>query len=147
MHQIENKKSPTCYLLIQKISAFSKLVNTALYGVLRTKRYRKFQCPNCGRTYRECENVYYCGNCNYKLLRQENITKIKNPDLSKREYKIVGTIQDPTKPVVACPYCKSTNTSRISTTSKVVNIAIFGIFGTKRHKQWHCNSCGSDFLF
>lgn len=104
-----------------------------------------YQCPNCGRTYRESENVYYCGNCNYKLLRQENITQIKNPDLSKREYKIVGTIQDPTKPVVACPYCKSTSTSRISTISKVVNTAIFGIFGTKRHKQWHCNSCNSDF--
>lgn len=44
-----------------------------------------------------------------------------------------------------CPYCNSVNTSKISTTSKVVNTVIFGVFGTKRYKQWHCNKCGSDF--
>ena len=44
-----------------------------------------------------------------------------------------------------CPYCHSTNTSKISTTAKVVNIALFGIFGQKRKHQWHCNNCGSDF--
>lgn len=44
-----------------------------------------------------------------------------------------------------CPTCQSTNVVRISTTAKVVNTAMFGIFGTKRHKQWHCNNCGSDF--
>ncbi len=49
------------------------------------------------------------------------------------------------KPVVECPYCHSTNTKKISTTSKVLNTVVFGIFGTKRHKQWHCNNCNSDF--
>lgn len=49
------------------------------------------------------------------------------------------------KLTIYCPYCNSLNTSKISTTSKVVNVAVFGIFGTKRHKQWHCNECGSDF--
>lgn len=47
--------------------------------------------------------------------------------------------------IIECPYCKSANTTKISTTAKVVNTAIFGIFGTKRHKQWHCNTCNSDF--
>ena len=46
---------------------------------------------------------------------------------------------------VTCPYCSSTNTKKITATSKAVNTALFGIFGTKRHKQWHCNKCGSDF--
>lgn len=46
---------------------------------------------------------------------------------------------------VKCVYCNSTNVKKISTSSKVVNTAIFGIFGTKRHKQWHCNNCDSDF--
>lgn len=49
------------------------------------------------------------------------------------------------KPVVECPYCHGRNTKKISTTSKVVNTALFGIFGTKRHKQWHCNECNSEF--
>lgn len=51
----------------------------------------------------------------------------------------------PTKPVVECPYCHSTNTYKISGFEKVVNTGIFGIFGTKRHKQWSCKDCKSDF--
>lgn len=48
-------------------------------------------------------------------------------------------------PTIKCPYCSSTNTKKITTTSKVMNTAFWGILGTKRHKQWHCNSCRSDF--
>ena len=44
-----------------------------------------------------------------------------------------------------CPYCHSKNTKKITTTRKVVNTAVWGIFGTKRFKEWHCNNCGSDF--
>lgn len=46
---------------------------------------------------------------------------------------------------VECPYCHSKDTKKITATSKAVNTVVWGIFGTKRHKQWHCNQCGSDF--
>ena len=46
---------------------------------------------------------------------------------------------------IECPYCHSTNTKKITTTTKVVNTVAWGIFGTKRHKEWHCNKCKSDF--
>ena len=46
---------------------------------------------------------------------------------------------------VHCPYCNSTNVNKISGLSKAGSIAMFGIFSRKAHKQWHCNSCGSDF--
>ena len=49
------------------------------------------------------------------------------------------------KPTVSCPYCKSTNTTKITATSKAVSVAVWGIFSRKVHKQWHCNSCKSDF--
>lgn len=57
------------------------------------------------------------------------------------------TINKPneTNPTVECPYCHSNDTKKITNTSKVVNTAIFGIFGTKRYKQWHCNNCKTDF--
>lgn len=48
-------------------------------------------------------------------------------------------------PVITCPYCKSTNTKRITATAKAINIALFGIYGNKRKYQWHCNNCKSDF--
>lgn len=47
---------------------------------------------------------------------------------------------------VRCPYCNSTNVKKITTTSKAVHTAIFGIFSMGRNsKQWHCNDCKSDF--
>ena len=44
-----------------------------------------------------------------------------------------------------CPTCTSKNVKKISGTSKVVNTAIFGIFGTKRYKTFHCNNCGYEW--
>lgn len=46
---------------------------------------------------------------------------------------------------VTCPYCKSTNTKKISIASRAGSILGFGIFSKKLGKQWHCNDCGSDF--
>ena len=46
---------------------------------------------------------------------------------------------------VHCPYCNSTNVNKISGLSKASSVAMFGIFSRKVHKQWHCNSCRSDF--
>lgn len=48
-------------------------------------------------------------------------------------------------PTIICPYCQSTDTVRITTRSKAINTVLFGILSTKRHSQWHCNSCLSDF--
>ena len=44
-----------------------------------------------------------------------------------------------------CPYCSSANTKKISGTSRVGSALMFGLFSKKIGKQWHCNSCGSDF--
>lgn len=44
-----------------------------------------------------------------------------------------------------CPTCNSTNLKKISATSKVVNTAVFGLLGTKRFKQFHCNNCGYEW--
>lgn len=40
-----------------------------------------------------------------------------------------------------CPICNSTNIKRISTTTKITNIAMFGLLGNKRKKTFHCNNC------
>lgn len=48
-------------------------------------------------------------------------------------------------PQVTCPYCKSTNTKKISAVSRAGSILGFGLFSKKLGKEWHCNDCGSDF--
>ena len=50
------------------------------------------------------------------------------------------------KPKITCPYCNSTDTKKITNTSKVGRFALFGILSVgKLTKQWHCNNCKSDF--
>lgn len=44
-----------------------------------------------------------------------------------------------------CPTCQSTDILKISGLSKVVSVAVWGIFSQKVHKQWHCNNCGSEW--
>lgn len=47
---------------------------------------------------------------------------------------------------VRCPYCHSSNTTKISSFSKEVSVAVLGVYAMgKVSKQWHCNICGSDF--
>lgn len=48
-------------------------------------------------------------------------------------------------PHVTCPYCKSTNTEKISTVSRAVSVSLVGAASGKIGKQWHCNNCKSDF--
>lgn len=47
--------------------------------------------------------------------------------------------------VPKCPTCQSTNLKKITVTSKAMNTAMFGIFGKKRHKTFHCNNCGYEW--
>lgn len=46
-----------------------------------------------------------------------------------------------------CPTCSSINLKKITVTSKAMNTALFGLFGTKRHKTFHCNNCGYEWWF
>ncbi len=88
-------------------------------------------CPICNRFYND--NTYYCKSCNVKL-------DIKQDNKDKQIHNVSSNTN-----VITCPYCQSTNTQKITTTAKAINFAVFGLLGTKRHKQWHCNSCSSDF--
>lgn len=44
-----------------------------------------------------------------------------------------------------CPTCSSTDLKEITITSKIVDTAMYGIFGTKRNKTFHCNHCGYEW--
>ena len=48
--------------------------------------------------------------------------------------------------LITCPYCKSSNIKKITTSSKVAHTALFGIFSISRNsKNFHCNQCSADF--
>ena len=94
--------------------------------------------------------------CIYDRLQQPEVTYPKpiilgnNNYESDKEYwerinqhtisKDISTNQ-----AVECPYCKSNNTKKISTTSRVISTSLFGLGSKKLGKQYHCNKCGADF--
>lgn len=52
-------------------------------------------------------------------------------------------IQTNTRP--KCPTCGSTNLRKVSATSKVTSVALWGLFSQKVKKTWHCNECGYEW--
>lgn len=103
-------------------------------------------CPKCnqGHFFNKAEEYStICPECNIEM--RDMGSKFVDSEVEKRKTeRFQKALQNP-DPLVYCPYCNSVNTSKISTTAKVINTAMFGIFGSKRHKQWHCNQCNSDF--
>lgn len=42
---------------------------------------------------------------------------------------------------IKCPTCSSINIHKITSSQKITNIALFGLFGNKRKMQFQCNNC------
>lgn len=89
------------------------------------------------------DSAFYgkCTHCGHEL---------KNHILSKRPADWVDPRkQKPSfeeeKNVPRCPTCSSTNIRKLSVTSKVVDVAMWGVLSRKAHKQWHCDNCGSEW--
>ena len=44
---------------------------------------------------------------------------------------------------VECPYCNSSNVTKISTVNRAVSVGMFGLASSKIGKTHKCNDCGS----
>lgn len=77
----------------------------------------------------------------------EAMIQLKKDDIIEYRFRInqfkiqEEQLNDENGNEVMCPTCRSTNVRRISTTTKVVNIAVFGLFGNRRKKTFHCYNC------
>ncbi len=81
--------------------------------------------------------------CDEPLVSREHLADLSIP---KKIDPPIKEILFEKKITVECPYCHSTNTKKITNTSKAVHTALFGVFSIGRNsKQWHCNSCHSNF--
>lgn len=66
-------------------------------------------------------------------------------DMQKMQAKIQEQQDLASGKRVVCPYCKSTNTEKISTVNRAVSVSLVGAASGKIGKQWHCKQCGSNF--
>lgn len=44
-----------------------------------------------------------------------------------------------------CPTCGSSNLAKVSSFSKIIDSAVWGIGGAQRYKTFHCNNCGYEW--
>ena len=98
---------------------------------------------------RLCES---CGNqmnflFAWELDDYERKTKEYQANGNVIEYKTPSKLNSTTspKPTITCPYCNSTNCKKLGAISRGVSFGLFGFGSGKIGKQWHCNSCKSDF--
>lgn len=114
---------------------------------------------NVGNIDGACEIIQNCFECNKETaeevikimnktvedsLRSKGIEPLTREQMNfNNERERLNRLAQQNK--LKCPTCQSTNLKKISTTSKVMNTAMFGIFGTKRHKTFHCNNCGYEW--
>lgn len=104
-----------------------------------------YMCPECHQGHffdKAKEFSTKCPTCDVEMVCIEEKSTTTEEDERRERVRKASIVSNP---IINCPYCKSINTSKISTSAKVVNTAMFGIFGQKRKYQWHCNNCGSDF--
>ena len=74
-----------------------------------------------------------------KEILQKRIRKSEESRINEYQQKYLAEHN------IHCPYCNSTNVTKIGTVNRAVSVGMFGIASKKLGKQWHCNNCGSDF--
>ena len=74
-----------------------------------------------------------------KEILQKRIRKSEESRINEYQQKYLAEHN------IHCPYCNSTNVTKIGTVNRAVSVGMLGLASKKLGKQWHCNDCGSDF--
>lgn len=119
-----------------------------------------------GRVYTNCAKCgHFVGSVPYPVARTNDYllidsrirdkcshcgNELKNHIISKRPKSWIDPRQRDMwekdyKNIPKCPTCSSIKIRKISVTSKVASVAMWGVLSRKVHKQWHCDICGSEW--
>ena len=109
-------------------------------------------CPECGG--KVSDQVEKCIHCGFPLkkYKEEQLSHEERRRKKREKYydkngnikvHAVETTPEPKEVIeVKCPTCGSRDVKKVKNIEKVANIALFGYYGNKRKKQFHCNNCG-----
>lgn len=81
-----------------------------------------------------------CKECGYLITLKETEDYI-NKQNEIKQIREQEDLKNYSKPIVICPYCKSTDTKPISGTERAVSILGLGIFSKKINKSYKCLNC------
>lgn len=135
-----------CLLLNQKYSTNS--INE-LYLFVVIFLVGGFVNLNIGlRQLSDIQKIFQKHKNNEKKLKEEIFKYYKNKEDTDRimnQMIIKSFKKNKTDNGAKCPYCNSTNTTKITVAKRSVSTYLFGLGSSKVGKQWHCNNCKSDF--
>lgn len=118
------------------------LVDTEISFEEYTNLPKAKRCPKCKRKYPKM--FVKCSKCNAQLIKLSTENKQGNKQTNEI-IKQTQEFQGQQTNTIKCPYCQSSNITKISTAGRVVSVGLFGLASGKIGKQWHCNNCKSDF--
>lgn len=108
------------------------------------QEYIKMSCEEIKKTKNEiCENIVKRSSEFSQIALDKRL--VEQEIFNKEDIKQARSGNYNSTPKVSCPYCNSSNTSKISTGSRIASVGMLGLFSKKLGKQWHCNNCNSDF--
>ncbi len=104
----------------------------------------KFKCKKCGSTKFHLITVipFLCGECSGCEKTSSIIRRLTDEEYAIEKRKIQAE-DDAKKP--HCPFCNSTNLSKIGIGSRLISAGTLGLAGSKIGKTYHCNSCKANF--
>jgi DNA-directed RNA polymerase subunit RPC12/RpoP len=97
------------------------------------------RCPRCGHGF---ARVYITDSITSPKIAKCQKCWEEIPTQASRSYdEMINNQQG-----VTCPFCNSTDCKKISGSSKVGKVLMWGVLAAGSvGKTWHCNSCGSNF--
>lgn len=82
----------------------------------------------------------------------QSVAFVRNPEklsqlqqLKQELEEMVSPTSNPHNEYLKCPYCGSSNLSKIDALQRGISIGFWGLGSSKIGKQWHCKNCGSNF--
>ena len=114
------------------------------------------KCPECDHdiitvnmSHDDFLTIRDASNCNRDLLFAMIKLHDEDPieyELKMAQFREIAERKQPnTSNQPHCPYCNSTNLTKVSGTSRFASTLMFGIGSKKIGKQWKCNNCKSYF--
>lgn len=120
----------TCKKIISEIKSANKI---SLKFLLKNRTYKQIY-DNIINKPRD--NFNYSVENQRQETSQEYFNRINEHTINKKSLSKLN---------IECPYCHSTDTSKIGTVGRMVSTGFFGLASKKIGKQWYCNDCKSDF--
>ena len=89
-------------------------------------------------------NISHDGNFILQMLKLKNDDPIEY-ELKMAQFREIAERKKAEESKPRCPYCNSTDITKVSGTSRFASTLMFGIGSKKVGKQWKCNNCKSYF--